>query len=70
MLRHLAFSGPQASPPFDDVPQGHSQLHMHLEHWSPPCVLFDLWFSPWKLWEYWVIHILIPPVALQTSSAP
>ena len=35
----------QASPPID-VWQGHSLLHMHLETWVPPCVLFGWCFSP------------------------
>ena len=39
ILGHGAFSGPRASPPFD-VQQGHPLLHIHLEPWVPPCVLF------------------------------
>jgi hypothetical protein len=36
----------------------------------PPCVFFDLWFSLRKLWEYWLVHIVVPPMGLQTPSAP
>jgi hypothetical protein len=49
-LGHQAFSGPRASPPID-VQKGHSLLHMQLEPWFPPCVLFSWWFSPWELWR-------------------
>jgi hypothetical protein len=48
-LGHRAFTGPRASPPFD-VRQGHPLLHMQLEPWVTPCVLFGWWFSPWELW--------------------
>jgi hypothetical protein len=43
---------------------------MWLEPWVPPRVLFGWWFSPWKLWGYWLIHIVVPPMGLQTPSAP
>jgi hypothetical protein len=43
---------------------------MWLELWVPPCVLFGWWFSPWELWGYWFVHIVVPPMGLQTSSAP
>jgi hypothetical protein len=49
-LGYWAFPGPRASPP-TDVLQGHSLLHMQLEAWVPPCVLFGWLFSPWELWE-------------------
>jgi hypothetical protein len=39
-------------------------------HGSPPCVLFGWWFSTWELWEYWLAHIVVPPLGLQTPSAP
>ena len=67
-LDHLALSGPRASPPID-VSQGHPLLHMQLEPWVPPCVLFGWWFSPWELWEYWLVHIVLP-MGLQAPSAP
>ena len=41
---------------------------MTLEPWIPPCVLFGWWFNPWELWEYWLVHIVVPPVELQTPS--
>ena len=25
-------------------------LHLQLEPWVLPCVLFGSWFSPWELW--------------------
>jgi hypothetical protein len=48
-------------------------------HWCPtrpssatyaPCVVFGWWFSPWELWRYWLVHIVVPPRGLQTPSAP
>ena len=45
-------------------------LHMQLEPWVPPCVLFGWWFSPWELWKYWLVHIFVPPMRLQTPSDP
>ena len=47
-LQHQAFTGTRASPPID-AQQGHPLLHMQLEPWVPPCVLFAWWFSPWEL---------------------
>ena len=46
-LGHRAFIGPRASPPIDDR-LGYPLLHMQLEPWVPPCVLFGLWFSAWE----------------------
>ena len=43
-LGHRTFTGSSASLPTDDQ-QGHSLLHMQLEPWVPPCVLFGWWFS-------------------------
>ena len=45
-------------------------LHMQLRPWAPPCVLFGWWFSPWEIWGYWLVHIVVPPMELQTPSAP
>ena len=39
----------KASPPID-ARQCHPLLHMQLEPWVPPCVIFGWWFSPWELW--------------------
>jgi hypothetical protein len=43
---------------------------MQLEPWVSPCILFGGWFSPWELWGYWLGHIVIPLIGLQTPSAP
>jgi hypothetical protein len=54
-LGHPEFTRPRASPPID-VQQGHPLLHMQLEPWVPPCVLFGWWFSPWSSRESgWLI---------------
>jgi hypothetical protein len=53
-----------------DVLLGHLLLHMQLEPWVPPCVLFGWWLSLWELWGYWLAHIIVPPMELQTPSAP
>ena len=47
-LEHWAFIGPRASP-LIDAQQDHPVLHIHLEQWITPCVLFGWWFCPWKL---------------------
>ena len=69
VLGHRTFTGPRASPPIDDR-LGHPLLHMKLEPQVPPCVFFDWWFSPKELWGYWLVHIVVPPMGLQTPSAP
>jgi hypothetical protein len=43
---------------------------MQLEPRVPPCVFFDWWFSTRELWRYWSVHIAVPPMGLQTPSAP
>jgi hypothetical protein len=68
-LGHRTFTGPRAPPPIDDR-LGHPLLHMQLEPWLPPCVFFGWWFSPWELWGYWLAHIVVPPMGLQTPSVP
>jgi hypothetical protein len=40
-LGHPAFPGPRASPPID-ARQSHPLLHIQLEPWIPPCVLFGV----------------------------
>jgi hypothetical protein len=35
-----------------------------------PCSYVGWWFSPRELWGYWLIHIVVPPMELQTPSAP
>jgi hypothetical protein len=57
------------SPPIDDL-LSHPFLYMQLEPWVPPCVLFNWWLSPWELWGYWLVHIEVPPMRLQTPSTP
>jgi hypothetical protein len=57
-LGNHAFTGPRASPPID-AQQVHPLLHMQLEPWGPPCILFGWWFSPWKLWGIWLVDIVL-----------
>jgi hypothetical protein len=45
-------------------------LHIRLEPWFTPCVLFGWWFSPWELWGFWLVDIVVLPMELQTPSAP
>jgi hypothetical protein len=66
---HRAFTGPRASPPTDDW-LSHPLLLTQLEPSVSPCVLFGCWFSPWELWGYWIVHIVVPPMGLQTASTP
>jgi hypothetical protein len=68
-LGHRAFTGQRASP-LTDVQQGHPLLNMWLEPWVPPYVLFVWWFSPWELWWYCLVHIVVPPMELQNYWAP
>jgi hypothetical protein len=68
-IGHQAFTRRRASP-FIDVPQGHPLQHMQLEPWVTPCLIFGWWFSHWELWGYWLVHIAVPPMGLQTLSAP
>jgi hypothetical protein len=48
----------------------HPLLHMQLEPWVPPCILFGWWFSPWELWGVWLVDIIALPMGLQFPSAP
>jgi hypothetical protein len=43
---------------------------MQLEPWVPPCAIFGWWINPWELWGYWLVHIVVPPMCLQTPSTP
>jgi hypothetical protein len=52
-LGHQAFTGPRVSSPID-AQQVHPLLHMRLEPWVPPCVLFGWWFSSWELGRIWL----------------
>jgi hypothetical protein len=64
---HIIFTGPRASPHIDDR-LGHPLLHIQLEPWVPSSVFFDCRFSPRELWRYWLAHIVVPPMGLQTPS--
>ena len=68
-MRHQALSGPRASLPIA-VQEDHPLLHMQLEPWVPPFVLFDWWFSPCELWGYWLVHIVVSLMGRQAPSAP
>jgi hypothetical protein len=65
ILGHGAFTGPRASPPLD-VRQGYPLLHVQLEPWVPPCVLFCWWFSSWELWGVWLVDMVVLSMGLQT----
>jgi hypothetical protein len=69
ILGHRAFMGPRASLPIDNR-LGHPLQHIQLEPQVPPCVFFDWWYSSKELWGYWFVHIDVPPMGLQTPSAP
>jgi hypothetical protein len=66
---YRTFTGPRASPPID-VQGGHPLLHMQLEPWVPSRIFFDWWFRPRELWGYLLVHIVVPPMGLQTLSVP
>jgi hypothetical protein len=68
ILGHQAFTGPRFSS-HTDAQQGHPLLRIWLEPWVPPCVLFGWWFSPWELWGFWLVDIVVLPMGLQTPSA-
>ena len=69
ILGHRAFIGPRASPPIDDQ-LGLSLLHVQLEPQVLSCGFFNWWFSSKELWGYWLVHIAVPSMGLQTPSAP
>jgi hypothetical protein len=71
---HRTFTGPRTSTPIDDK-LGHPLLHMQLEPWVPPFVLLLLLFLIGSLVKgssgwYWLVHIIVPPMELQTPLAP
>ena len=79
-LEHWGFTGPRASPAID-AQQSHPLLHMWIEPWVAPCVLFGWWISPWELWErvcvcvegvggFWLVDIVVLPMGLSWPSAP
>ena len=69
ILGHRTFTGPRVSPSIDEQ-LGHPLLHIQLEPHVPPCVVFDSSFSSKELWGYWLVHIDVLPMGLQTPSAP
>jgi hypothetical protein len=69
ILGHRTYTEPRTSPPMDDQ-LGHTLQHMQLEPRVPPCIFLDWWFSPSELYGYWLVHIVISPMGLQTCSAP
>jgi hypothetical protein len=69
ILGHRTFTGPKTSHSIDEWP-GHPLLHMHLELWVPPCVFFGWWLRTREIWKYWLFHIVVLPMGLQTPSAP
>ena len=58
-----------ASPPIDDW-LGYPLQHIHLEPQVLPGVFFDWGFSSKELLGYWLVHIDVPPMGLQTPSGP
>jgi hypothetical protein len=60
-----AFIGPRTSPPIDTW-QGHPLLNMQLK----PCVFLGWWLSPWELWGFWLVDIVLLSMGLQTPSSP
>jgi hypothetical protein len=69
ILEHRTFTGPRASPPIDGQ-LGHPLWHIQLGPKVPLCVFFDWWYSSKELWEYWLVHIVVPPMKLRIPSAP
>ena len=65
ILGHRAFTGPRASPLIDDW-LGHHVLQIHLEPQVPPCVLLAWGFISKELWGYWLVHIDVASMGLQT----
>jgi len=60
-----ALAGTKASP-LVGAQHGHPLLHMQLEPWVCPCVVFGWWFSPWKLWLAGIAVLM----GSQVPSAP
>jgi hypothetical protein len=54
VLGHIIFARLRVSPP-NEGRLGHLLLHMQLET---------------QLWEYWLVNIVVPPMGLETPSAP
>jgi hypothetical protein len=69
LLGHRAFTGPSASPPIDDL-LGHPLLLILLKQQVPTSVFFDCLYCSKEFWGYWLVHINVPPMGLQTLPAP
>jgi hypothetical protein len=57
-LYHPPMLGHQVSPPFPLM--AHKailwyMLHIYLEPWIPPSILFGWWFTLWELWGVWLV---------------
>jgi hypothetical protein len=73
ILLHWGIEPSQGQGPFLSshwCPTRPSSATYVVEVLSPPCVLFGCWFSPWELWGYWLGHIVVLLMGLQTPSAP
>ena len=68
-LGHQTSTGPRAFP-LINARWSNPLVYLQLETWIPSCVLFGWWFSLWELWGYWLIHIVLLPVGLQTPPDP
>ena len=69
-LEHRALTGQRAFHLIDEQ-QGHPLLHIRLEPWVSPYVLFGWWFSPWELWGVWLVDVVVVVLlGLQSPSAP
>jgi hypothetical protein len=53
-LGQMIFARPRASSPIDGL-LGYHLLHMQLEE---------------QLWVYWIFHIVVPTIGMQTPSTP
>jgi hypothetical protein len=64
-LGHGAFTRPGASPPID----GYPLLHLLVESWVTPCVLFGWWFSPWELWGQGPDWLILGDISCHMSTS-
>jgi hypothetical protein len=68
--QHWGIKPPQDQGPLLPLMPNNPLLHMQLEPWVPPCVLFGWWFSLWELLGVWLVNIVVLPMGLQIPSAP
>jgi hypothetical protein len=45
-------------------------LHIQLKPWVPTCVLFNCWFSSWKLCSVWLVDSVVLPMGFQIDLDP